>query len=121
MSPPQLCGTFTPPEPVDGRRRDEGGRSSDTDPPDRPDGALVGEPDVAVRARPDPTREAARVQTAGERGDRVRGGIHHVDRRGRALVAEPEVAVRAYRDPAQAGARVQATAELADGVRGRVD
>ena len=47
-----------------GRRCDRRGWGADADPHDRRDGgALVGEPDVAVRARPDPAQKAARVQT----------------------------------------------------------
>ena len=62
MSPPHVFATLTPPDPVTaGGVTDAAGAPT----PIRPialDRALVGEPDVAVRARPDPAGEAARVQ-----------------------------------------------------------
>jgi hypothetical protein len=56
-------------------------------------GALVGEPQVAVRTRRDEVREAAAVQAAGELGD---GAARRdpPDLLGGALVGEPEISVR---------------------------
>jgi hypothetical protein len=90
-----------------------GDRPVRRDPPDRPGGAVVGEPDVAVRSGRDPEREAARVEAGAELGDRpVRPDPS--DRLHGAVVAEPHVAVGPHRDRLVRGARVQAGAELGD-------
>ena len=68
-------------------------------------GALVGEPQVAVRAGVDPARAAPRGEAGRVPDDRMRDRIERRDRRHRALVREPDQPIRTHREPAQAARR----------------